>query len=123
VGGRVSLTSRRKGSKDLVDAGHIVIGQVDDGCVLTDAVRVGRARDGDDLGHARASRQGHEPVDGDLAGSAALLLGDGLDGGDELEVLGEVFTLPARVDAAEVVLGELVERLDLATEEASAEGS
>lgn len=123
MGGRVSLTSRRKGGEDLVDTGHIVIGQVDDGCVLTDAVRVGRARDGDDLGHAGTTRQGDEPVDGDLAGGAALLLGDGLNGGDELEILGEVFTLPARVDTAEVVLGELVERLDLATEEASAKGS
>lgn len=123
MGGRISFTSRLKGSEDLVDTGHIIIGQVDDSCVLADAVRVGGARDGDDLGHARAFRQGDEPVDGDLAGGAALLLGDGLDGGDELEVLGEVVTLPARVDAAEVVLGELVKRLDLATEEASAEGS
>lgn len=123
VGGRVSLTGRRKGSQDLVNAGHIVLSQVNDGCVLTDAVRVGGTRDGDDLGHARATGQGDEPVDGDLAGGAALLLGDGLNGGDELEVLGEVFTLPARVDATEIALGKFVERLDLATEEASAKGS
>lgn len=121
--GRVSRTGRGKGSEDPVDAGHVLIGQVDDGCVLADAVRVGGPRDRDDGGHAGAARQAQEPVDGDLAGGAALVLGDGLDGGDELEVLGEVVALPARVEPAEVVLRKLVKRLYLAAEEASAKGS
>ena len=62
-----------------------------------------------------------QPRDGELAGRDALLGSDLLHALDEVEVALEVLALEARVGPAEVVLGEIVGRRDLAGEEAAPE--
>ncbi len=52
---------------------------------------------------------GEHPGERELAGGDALLGGDLLDPLDQLQVALEVLALEARVDAAEVVLGQVVD--------------
>src|SRR6185312_3509630 len=61
------------------------------------------------------------PGERQLRGRAALLLSHLLDFADERDVLLEILPLEARVIAAEIVLGEVVRRLELAGEEPAAE--
>jgi hypothetical protein len=64
---------------------------------------------------------GQHPCKRELRRRHALGGGELLDRGDEVEVALEVLALEARVPAAEVVVGEVVERLDLAGQEPAAE--
>lgn len=105
--------------QDITNLGHVLVGQVDDGGILADTVRVGGPRDGDDLGHSWLAGQGEEPVDGNLSWGAAFPLGDVINLGYKLEVLQQVVALEARVSQPHVALGNILGGLDLPTEETS----
>lgn len=63
-----------------------------------------------------------QPCQRQLARRDALLLSNFAEGIDDLEVEREVLLAEAWCPSAEVILGEVVWRLDTAREEASAEG-
>ena len=64
---------------------------------------------------------GEQPGQGDLCRGGVRLGGDGLDLVDDAQVALEVLAGEARVGLAPVVVGELLERADLAGEEAVTE--
>lgn len=107
---------------DLVQADHIVLGQLDLDRVLPDPLGAGGTRDGDDGGLVGPATQGDQPVDGDLARGAPLLGRQLLDLSDQAQVLLKDVRLEAREHAPEVVRWEVGEGFDLAGEDAVAEG-
>lgn len=98
----IALPGNRQGVEDLLDLGHVLVGQRRGLAVLDNTLDPGGAGDGDG---ALATY----PADGHLRGHHALALGNLLHRLDELEVLVEDVWLEARQHAAEVVLREVVE--------------
>lgn len=76
------------------------------------------ARERDNMGAERA-----DPGDAQLARGVALLRRNGLQRVDEREVVLDVFLAEAREHPAGVVCGQVVDGLDLSSQEATAEGS
>src|SRR4051812_7901944 len=85
-------------------------------CVLLEIAALLRPGDGDDVLALR-----EHPGKRELRRRRALLLGDLLHALDEAEVLVEVRSLEARVVAPVIVLGQVLERLEAAGEEAAPE--
>ena len=119
---RVSLARRFKLGQDSIDLVHLIVSELDHLAVLLDPRDSGRPRDGDDGRHPRSARETAHPVDGELRGRASLLGGELLDLADELDVDLEGVRLEPRVPAQHRVFRDIVQRLDLAREQAASEG-
>ena len=98
----IALPGDRQSVDDLLDLGHVLVGQRRGLAVLDDALDLGGAGDGD-------GPLATHPADGHLRRGHALALGNLLHRLDELEVLVEDVGLETRQHAAEVVLREVVE--------------
>ena len=94
--GRVAPSNNLKLGQRLVDLAHLLVGEVHDDGVLADALHCGRARDRDDDRHPRPPTQAAHPVDGQLGGRAAFLLGECLHLLAQAQVLLEALGLEAR---------------------------
>lgn len=119
----VPISRNGEGRQDFFDLGEVLVSQVDNLSVLLDSVRIGRPGDRDDLGHARSLGNSQEPVDGDLAGGATLLVRQLLDFVDEFKVRVEVFTLKAWAGLSPVSLRDIIGGLERACESASSQWS
>src|SRR5271154_548707 len=78
------------------------------------------AWDGDDLGHSLSLRKTSNPPQCQLSRSAFLLLRDILELPDKLHVILEVFWLKPWQDPSNILFGNVIEGLDLASQHASA---
>ena len=112
----IALARDGNSIQDRLKLRHIRVRELSRLAVLNDASLVLGAGNGD-------ATLSHDPADSDLGRGDALALGDLVDGIDELDVLAEVLGLETRQLAAEVVLGEVVEAAECASQPAAADGA
>lgn len=110
--------------QDIINLGHLRIRDVNQLAVLLNPFGSGGARNGNDCGHPGTSRERSSPIDRELRGSAALLLGDLLGLLYQLHVFLKVLPPEAwEVEREQQrVLREVVEFLELTGQHASADG-
>ena len=110
--------------QDIVNLSHLRIRDVNQLAVLLNPFRSGGARNGNYRGHPRTSRERSSPIDRELRGSTALLLGNLLDLLYQLHVFLKVFPPEAWEVEREYqrALRDIVEFLELTGQHASADG-
>lgn len=112
----ISLPGNRQGVEDLLDLGHVLVGQRRSLAILDDTLGPDGAGDGD---RALATH----PANGHLRRRHALTLGNLLHGLDELEILVKDVGLEAWQHVAKVILWEVIEFTYIACQPAAADGA
>lgn len=119
----IPIPHRWKLLHDLGQFRHILIRQLHLDTVLPDPLHRRCPWDGNNPGHAGAPRERQHPVDRHLGWGTPLTVRNLLHGGGELQVRVKHAGLEPREGPADIALGDVGERLDLAAEDAPAEGS
>ena len=122
TGCMVAITANLSLLKNPLNLIHLLIRQLHGTRILRHALGRGGAGDGYDPRHARAFRQRQMPAKCQLSWGAILRFGDLLELMDELDVVFEVFGREAGKAVAHVVFGDVGVLLDLAGQDAFADG-